>query len=147
MTDSFSFDVMQSPSNEVSQVIQSGLQGFNMEAGRIDEVVPLSVIARDEGGNVIGGVLSRTWGKCCEVMILWVHEDQRGCGVGQRLMSEIEAQAQARGCDLVYLDTFSFQAPKFYEKLGYQINHTIRGYPRGLEKHYMSKSLKVDALE
>ena len=34
-----------------------------------------------------------------------------------------------RGCGLVYLDTFTFQAPEFYRRLGYGTLCTIEGFP------------------
>ena len=55
------------------------------------------------------------------IRILWVSEALRGQGFGQRLVEMAERRATERGCRHVFLDTFSFQAPGFYEKLGYQI--------------------------
>jgi ribosomal protein S18 acetylase RimI-like enzyme len=40
-------------------------------------------------------------------------------GVGRELMAQAEARAVERGCHAAWLDTFSFQARSFYEKLGY----------------------------
>jgi ribosomal protein S18 acetylase RimI-like enzyme len=50
----------------------------------------------------------------------WVSEGLRGRGVGRELMAQAEALAHERDCHSAWLDTFSFQAPGFYEKLGYQ---------------------------
>jgi len=38
-----------------------------------------------------------------------------------------EAEARKRGCSNATLNTFSFQAPEFYRKLGYRIVATIEG--------------------
>lgn len=141
MTNHFSFESTESLSQQDAATIQSGLQSFNIEIGKIDDVVPLSIVARDEHNEVAGGLLARTWGSCCEVMILWVREDYRGQGVGRRLMTDVERDALGRGCDLIFLDTMSFQAPDFYQSLGYGIDRVITGFPNNFEKFYMSKRL------
>ena len=69
----------------------------------------------------MGGAVGRSWGRCCEVQELWVDEMQRGRGIGTKLMGMVEAEARARGCTLVYLDTFTFQAPWLYQRLGFEI--------------------------
>jgi hypothetical protein len=70
-----------------------------------------------------------TWGGCCELSYVWVHERHRGRGLGALLLRSAEAEAVARGCVQVVLATHSFQAPAFYERMGYQRRHTIEGRP------------------
>ena len=41
----------------------------------------------------------------------------------------------------VYLSTYSFEAPRFYEKLGYEIFGRLEDFPPGHTKFYMRKSL------
>jgi len=48
---------------------------------------------------------------------------RRGRGVGRELMDRAEIRAREGGCHSAWLDTFSFQARGFYEKLGYEANH------------------------
>ena len=101
----------------------------------------IAVIARDPSNVTVGGLLARTWGECCEVQMLWVRDDLRGHGIGGRLLGMAEQEAARRGCTLAFLDTFSFQAPGFYERHGYREFHAITGFPRGITKHYFSKGL------
>lgn len=57
-------------------------------------------------------------------------------------MHEAENQARARGCSHVLVDTFSFQALPFYQKLGYQLQMSLPGFPHvGMQRHYLSKAL------
>ena len=46
-----------------------------------------------------------------------------------------------RGCEIVYLDTFSFQAPDFYRAIGYEVAYEIEGFPDNITKHLMIKHL------
>ena len=53
----------------------------------------------------------------------------------------MEAEAIRRGCKGAYLDTFSYQARPFYEKLGYEVFGTLDDYPTGHQRFYMRKRL------
>jgi GNAT superfamily N-acetyltransferase len=85
--------------------------------------------------------IGRTWGEACELHLLWVREDVRGQGHGTRVLAAVEAEARARGCTTMHLDTLSFGASAFYGRLGYREVHTIRGLARGISKHYFEKAL------
>lgn len=86
---------------------------------------------RNDSGEVIAAFNGHTWGGCCVIAHLWVHESQRGRGLGQALMHAVEAEAARRGCEQVVLSTHDFQAPGFYEKLGYEKSAAIHDWPRG----------------
>jgi ribosomal protein S18 acetylase RimI-like enzyme len=86
---------------------------------------------RSEEGEVIAAFNGHTWGGCCVLAHLWVHEAQRGRGLGRALLQAAEAEAAYRGCEQVVLSTHSFQAPAFYERLGYERHAVIRGQPAG----------------
>jgi GNAT superfamily N-acetyltransferase len=86
---------------------------------------------RNEAGEIIAAFNGHTWGGCCVVAHLWVHESQRGRGLGRALLQAAEAEAARRGCEQMVLSTHSFQAPAFYERLGYERQAVIRGEPKG----------------
>ena len=48
---------------------------------------------------------------------------------------------QARCID-AYLDTFSFEARPFYEKLGYRVFVTLENHPVGHQHYFMTKKLE-----
>ena len=56
-------------------------------------------------------------------------------------MQSAEAYAQSRGAVGVTLETHSFQARPFYERLGYQVFSTLDGYPSGHSKFFLKKVL------
>ena len=90
----------------------------------------LAGCVRSETGEVIAGFNGHTWGGCCELANVWVHEQHRGRGIGTLLLRAAEAEAVARGCVQVVLATHSFQAPGFYERMGYARKYTIEGMPK-----------------
>ena len=86
---------------------------------------------QDDSGEVIGAFTGHTWGGCCVIAHLWVHESRWRRGLGRALMQAAETQAARRGCELVVLTTHDFQAPRFYERLGYERRAVIRDWPKG----------------
>jgi GNAT superfamily N-acetyltransferase len=136
-----SWELTEDPTRFDLDAVDAGLAGFNLEQGGIDEVRRLAVLVRDASDVTVGGVIGRTWGKCCHVQVLWLREDFRGKGVGGKLLAMAEQEAARRGCTLVHLDTFSFQAPDFYKRQGYEEFHAIPGFPRGITKHFFHKAL------
>lgn len=60
---------------------------------------------------------------------------------GTRLMALAEDHARAKGCLGMKLNTFSYQAQGFYEKMGFTCWGTMEGYPPGHATHYMRKDL------
>ncbi|MBK7661869.1 MAG: GNAT family N-acetyltransferase [Betaproteobacteria bacterium] len=119
-------------------VVDEGLGDANDRAAPyLSEVRPLACFARQAGGRVVGGAVGRTWGRCAELQQLWVDEAHRGEGVGTRLLERFHADAGARGVRLFYLDTWTFQARPFYERLGYRVRLAIGGMRAGVEKYTM----------
>lgn len=123
--------------------IDAGLDRFNARAADLGAVVAFACLVRTETGEVIGGALARRWGECCELQQLWVDDDHRKCGIGREIVRRIEDHARQRGCTLLYLETFSFQSPRFYAELGYDVACEFRGFPRGVSKFIMQKRLVV----
>ena len=96
------------PSPEDVQFLEDRINTLNVQQTRRGDYMPLGIFVRDEEGNIAAGVYGWTWGGCCEVKTLWVHEARRGKGLGERLLRAVEREVLARGCGLVVLDTHSF---------------------------------------
>ena len=54
-------------------------------------------------------------------------------------MNIAEAEARRRGLVGVWLDTFTFQAPGFYQRLGFVECGRITGYPPGHDRIFYVK--------
>jgi GNAT superfamily N-acetyltransferase len=117
------------------------INAFNVAASGHDDARMLSVAVRGDGGDLHGGLYGWTWGGCGYVDLLWVREDQRGRGLGARLLTAAEAEIRHRGCDRVALNTHSFQAPGFYAGLGYAECGRTPGYPHGYDDIHLVKRL------
>lgn len=127
------------PSDVWMHAVDAGLDEHNFAVAPLLGVTPLAAFATTAEGVVAGGAVGRTWGRCCELLQLWVEPGRRGTGVGSRLLDAFEARGRARGCDTFYLTTLSYQAPDFYRRHGYHELARIDGYPDGIVKFLMHK--------
>lgn len=85
----------------------------------------------DTDNNIIAGTTGWTWAGACEITFLWVKEEYRKSGYGRKLLEAAEAEAKKEGCQAILLRTYSFQAPSFYQKLGYTIENEMKNFPPG----------------
>ena len=117
----FTFTVEDDPTQQELDDLYLGLKEYNYPyLGRVKHE-KLAVFLRDSEGEMVGGVFGATSLGWLEVYQLWVRKELRGRGHGRTLMDIVEEAAVARGCSQAILDTFSFQAPEFYQKLGYEV--------------------------
>jgi GNAT superfamily N-acetyltransferase len=131
------------PTPEMRQAIVDGLVAFNgSRVGRSVEPRPLAVLLSDPDSDaIVGGLYGTTWISYLQVNLLFVPEKLRGAGIGSKLIMEAEAEAIRRGCSAATLDTFSFQARGFYERLGYSVFGTLDDYPPGHSRFFLTKRL------
>ena len=104
---------------------------------------PLHIFVLNAQGQVIGGLTGRTHSirEWLEVSTIWVSEEWRHQGIGRALMVRAEEEARHRGCRYARLATSYFQAPSFYEKLGYIVYGTLENCPPGDKCFYFHKAL------
>jgi GNAT superfamily N-acetyltransferase len=124
------------PAPKDIRFLEDGLYAYNVEQTGSDDGKGLTIFVRDDAGEIVAGLLGWTWCGACKVERLWVRQDLRRQGYGQRLLAAAEQEARARGCDQLLLDTFSFQAPLFYKKLGYEVIGIVEGFPRRPHSEY-----------
>ncbi|MCK6074565.1 GNAT family N-acetyltransferase [Paenibacillus silvae] len=129
---------------EDSAYVRQQLIAYN--AGHVDEALrdryeELHFHIRNETGQIVAGVLSTLCWNWVELDILWVNANERHKGYGTQLLLEVERLAREKGCDFIMLNTFSYQAPEFYRKHGYQLMTMIENAPTGHQHYYFKKDL------
>ena len=120
------------------EIIQNGIDEFNMAYTGDRNYRPVRIFLRDEADQICGGITADLWGGWMHVEALWMDEGLRGQDFGTQLMEAAEREARAHGCHHAFLETFSFQARPFYERLGYKVIATLDNYPAG-EQHFVLK--------
>ena len=122
------------------RAVIKGLVAYNTQKACKMGYVPVSVSLREKG-KIVGGLVGEIFFGWMFVSLFWIDDKYRGKGFGQRLLGAAETQARKNGVKNVYLDTFSFQAPAFYKKLGYREFGRLKDYPAGHDRVWMTKAL------
>ena len=135
------------PSPEIQEAIRGPLKRQNDarlgEVG-VSEVLALTLMSA-ESSEIIGGLWGWTSRGWLYVDLLFVPESLRASGIGRSLMQRAEREALGRGCHAAWLSTFSFQAPDFYQKLGYRVFGELPDYPLGHSSIFLTKRLVLEA--
>ncbi len=100
-------------------VIHDNFAEHSAAKGLPGDFRPLAIrLERD--GVLLGGLMGRTGRGWLSIDLLALPMAEHGGGLGRRLMAMAEAEALRRSCRNALLYTIQFQAPGFYEKLGYR---------------------------
>jgi GNAT superfamily N-acetyltransferase len=131
------------PEDDELRTLTRWITQFNeIASGRPNDFRALAILLSDpDTAETLGGLWGWTSFSFLHIDVLFIPESIRGTGLGRRLVSQAEQEAVQRGCHGVWLDTFSFQARGFYERLGYTVFGSIEGYPPGHSRFFLKKDL------
>ena len=132
-------EVLNHPDKLIFEKLVDGVRSYNFEHMGDETSSALSVISRDESGRIVGGVSGRTIYNQFLIEVAWVSQEFRRSGLGQSLMQRAEKEAKARGCLAAQVDTLSFQAPGFYQKLGFEIVGKVTGVENSPDRFFLAK--------
>ena len=127
------------PSSEELQFLEDRLYEFNSTQTGQDDGQLFSFFVRNDQQQIVAGLSGWTWAKACEIKALWVHPSWRRNGYGRNLLESAEREARARGCKVILLSSYSFQAPAFYQKCGYELAWQLADFPPGHHNCYLVK--------
>lgn len=137
----FELVITSEPAPDQVQYLEDRLYEFNSGATGITDGQWLSIFVEDDHGRIIAGLCGNTWGGCFEIRQFWVEETHRKQGLGTRLFAAAETEARRRGCRQILLMTFTFQAPAFYTRHGFELITTVEDHPRGHANLLLRKRL------
>jgi GNAT superfamily N-acetyltransferase len=121
--------------------LEDRLYAHNQRAVGRDDGVGLGFVAVDAAGARAGAVAGYTWAGMAEIRQMWVEEGARGQGLGRALLEAAVAEALARGCSVVWVLTYDFQALWLYERCGFTRVAELAGWPPGHSHIVMRRGL------
>jgi len=99
--------------------VETLLSDAGLPSSDIPGHASLDLLAVRDGDNRLAGVIGiERYGEIGMLRSLAVAESQRGSGIGQRLVHDVESWAADRGVKMLYLLTPT--ASGFFDRLGYQ---------------------------
>jgi N-acetylglutamate synthase-like GNAT family acetyltransferase len=121
--------------------IEGHLYDFNRAAVGRHDGEGLAFVIRDEAGEIVAASAGYTWAGIAEIRQMWVDEALRGQGHGRALLDAMVAEARRRGVRHIWLASYSFQAPGFYEKAGFKRMAEFADCPPGHANVILCKRL------
>ena len=137
----YEFVTTTEPTPEQLQYLEDRIYEFNASATGITDGEWLAIFVKDGQDRIVAGIGGSTWGGCFEIRQFWVEPARRKQGLGTKLLGAAENEARRRGCRQVVLMTFTFQAPAFYAKHGFEVIGVVDDHPRGHQNLLMRKRL------
>jgi GNAT superfamily N-acetyltransferase len=141
MDEEYRIDYVDNPEESAWGIIGRGLSSYNAQQAGITRFQRLCFVVHTPDQVVAGGVFGETYWDWLYIDLLWVKDELRGRGYGHRLLTLAEDEARRRGAKNAYLDTFSFQAPDFYRRHGYQVFGELQDFPAGHQRYFLTKPL------
>ena len=129
------------PDDAAHTVVGQGIRSYNEQKAGANEYQRLCAFVHAPDGTVVGGLIGATYWNWFYIDLLWLPDELRGRGYGHRLMTLAEEKARERGAKNAYLDTFSFQAPDFYKRQGYEVFGELPDFPHGHQRYFFRKQL------
>jgi GNAT superfamily N-acetyltransferase len=123
------------------EVIGGGITDYNTQQAGDDHGKNLCFVLQNQQGDILGGLIGMTYWNWLYINLMWIQEDLRGRGFGKQLMDLAEEEGRKRGAQHAYLDTFTFQAPEFYKKLGYREFGKLEDFPPGHTRYFLTKDI------
>lgn len=128
------------PSENEVEAIGDRLGEYNERFFDNPNYAYFGLFVRSEAQAIRAGLVGHVYAGWLFVKYLWVGAELRRGGIGRGLMTEAERRALALRCHSAWVDTFSFQAPEFYKKLGYR-EFARLDYPPGHQRIFFRKQL------
>ncbi len=134
------FEFIENPTANDIQTIRNGLVAYNEPYFQGLDENEFIYFFRGEREDIQGGMTGSLFNKALFVRFFWISEKVRGKGLGKELMQNLESDMRARGVKTICLDTYTFQAPKFYQDAGFKEVGRYIDYPQpGVDKIFYQK--------
>ncbi|NTU57062.1 MAG: GNAT family N-acetyltransferase [Anaerolineales bacterium] len=123
------------------EAVGGGIHHYNVQQAGDPQGGQVCFILYSPENEIAGGLIGETHWGWFYINLLIVKEELRGRGYGHQLLTMAEKEARKMGAKNAYLDTFTFQAPEFYEKHGYHVFGELKDFPPGHARCYYTKQL------
>ena len=127
---------------KIENFIEEEHQKYEAKNGIVCDYTPFCFVAK-EGNEIVGAVAGAKFFSEVYIDELVVKEDQRGKDIGTKLINAVEEYYKDSGLNNMNTCTNEFQAPKFYEKCGFELEFVRKNKDNPkLNKYFYIKYFK-----
>lgn len=131
----------QALTEELKKKIYEGFSRHAIEMTGHDEKFDSVAFVAMERTSLAGAIVVERFWNALHIKYVYVDEHYRNQGLGTRLMQRAVRYGSEQNCPFAFVETMSFQALDFYQKMGFELEFTRSGYAHGTLFHYLSKRL------
>jgi putative acetyltransferase len=120
---------------------------FHMTAEQMVQPDTTVLLAREDGAAVACGALRRHAERTGEVKRMYTLPSHQGCGIGGRILAEIETLARKEGFTRLVLETGDRHpaAWRVYERAGFTRCGAVLDYPNSAYSVFYEKALTAES--
>ncbi len=136
------FSIQESPiTNELTTLIDDGFRQHGKEATGYDSPIDRVAFVAKDKDTFVGAVTAHVLWGTLHIRHMFIETKYRRQGLGKLLMEKALEFGKARGCSVAFVDTMSFQALGFYQRLGFVHEFTRTGFAQNSVLYYLKKEL------
>ena len=141
MSEEYTIVQVEKPEDVMWEVIGGGIHNYNIHQAGDAQGKQVCFILYTPDQQIAGGLIGETHWGWFYINLMFIKEELRGRRYGHRILTLAEDEARRCGAKHAYLDTFSYQAPGFYKKHGYEVFGELKDFPLGHQRYYLKKEL------
>ena len=130
-----------SPTMEEINALVKGISDDAYEKKGLGPIKSFGIFYKDHQGKIWAGCSGIVLFQCMYIDNLWVDKSLRNKRIGVKLMKIAEEHALQHGCTMITLITMNWEVPKFYQKLGYEIEFIRVGLEKGTMVYFLKKTV------
>lgn len=141
MKDKFNFLITEQATETLHSTIKDGVLKFNLPYLGEWKSQSFAIHVENEDHNIIGGIAGNYANDYMTVEWAWIDQQHRLQGLGKTIFKQLDEFAKSKKCKYIDVETLSFQAKGFYEKLGFSLISTLPDWVNGHDSHILRKKL------
>lgn len=141
MTNKYCIELLQTGSEALADLLFTGVNAAAQQTKGMQPMQGFSLAVKDATDQIVGGANGVIYYGCLYVDMLWIDKAARDLGIGSRLMQKAEELARQNKATFATVNTMDWEALKFYQKLGYEVEFTREGYDKDSKMFMLRKAL------
>jgi GNAT superfamily N-acetyltransferase len=125
----------------LTEIADEGFRQQGLEATGFDEPITRVAFTAYDNNRLVGFVTANILWKSLHIRYMFIISSHRKMGIGSMLMKRAMDYGRSQGCTKAFVDTLSFQASGFYQKLGFVPEFSRTGLAHDVALHYLAREL------